>query len=310
MQENIIDNQYIIISLRDSRKSNKYFEVKDKEENIKYTIEVQKNFDPNFIVNEAKINVSLKGINNPHILKYIGFGGGPIVFNNKSEKNKLFRIFENVLHFDLFKNILKIENGFKERYAKLIFKKILLGINGLHKANICHGDITIENIFLDENYDIKISSFSINVFKDENSNLNDNSIGDKCYIAPEILSHIKYKGKKADIFSLGQLLFNLVTNLKGFEEASENDIYFSLIKNKKYEDYWKLEKFSNINISESFKQLYLKMVNFSPNERPSIDEILKDDWLKEINELNEEQMNTLEKEVKQEFKTRETIIKN
>ena len=141
MQENIIDNQYIIISLRDSRKSNKYFEVKDKEENIKYTIEVQKNFDPNFIVNEAKINVSLKGINNPHILKYIGFGGGPIVFNNISKKNKLFRIFENVLDFDLFKNILKIENGFKERYAKLIFKKILLGINGLHKANICHRDI-------------------------------------------------------------------------------------------------------------------------------------------------------------------------
>ena len=51
------------------------------------------------------------------------------------------------------------------------------------------------------------------------------------------------------------------------------------------------------------------MVNFSPNERPSIDEILKDDWLKEINELNEEQMNTLEKEIKQEFKTREAKIK-
>ena len=98
--------------------------------------------------------------------------------------------------------------------------------------------------------------------------------------------------------------------MKGFEEASENDIYYSLIKNKKYEDYWKLEKFSNINISESFKKLYLKMVNFSPKERPSIDEILKDDWLKEINELNEEQMKSLENEIKQEFKNREAKIKN
>ena len=310
MQENIIDNQYIIISKKATRKSNKYFEVKDKETNIKYTIEVQKNFDPNFIATEANINTRLKVINNPHILKYIGFGGGPIVFNGKTKKNKTFRIFENVLDFDLFKNIIKIENGLKERYAKLIFKKILLGINDLHKANICHRDITIENIFLDEKYDIKISSFSIKSFKGENSNLNDNTIATKCYMEPEILSNISNNKIKADIFSLGQLLFNLVTNLIGFEEASEKDINYALIKNKKYDDYWKLEKFSNINFSESFKKLYLKMVSFSPNERPSIGQILKDDWFKEINDLNEEEIISLENEIKQEFKNMETKIKN
>ena len=92
----------------------------------------------------------------------------------------------------MFKNIVKIENGFSEKYAKLIFKKILLAFNDLHKAKICHRDITIENILLDENYDIKISSFSINSIKGENSNLNDNTIWDKYYFEPEIVSLNQY----------------------------------------------------------------------------------------------------------------------
>ena len=306
MQQNIIDNLYIIISEKASRNSNKYFEVRDKKTKIKYTIEILNKKDPTFIVTETKISLRLKEINNSHILKYIGIGFGPLVFNNKGKQNKNFRIFENVLDLDLFEKILKIEKGFSEKHSKLIFKKILLAINDLHKANICHRDITIENILLDENYDIKISSIPIHHLKIEN--LDDYTIGTKCYMAPEILSHIPYNGIKVDIFSLGQLLFNLVTNMKGFEEASDNDILYTLIKNQKYDEYWKNEKFINKNLSESFKNLYLKMVDFSPNKRPSIDEILKDDWLKEINDLNEEQMISLENEVKQEFKNREAKI--
>jgi serine/threonine protein kinase len=204
------------------------------------------------------------------------------------------------------------QKHFDEKTTKIMAWKIAHIVEKLHKLCFSHRDLNIHNILVNQNYDLKLGSFgSAKYFLNQNgkSVLLFGRVGTPYYMPPEMNKKL-YDGKKADIFSLGQLLFNLVTNLKGFEEASENDIYFSLIKNKKYEDYWKLEKFSNINISESFKQLYLKMVNFSPNERPSIDEILKDDWLKEINELNEEQMNTLEKEVKQEFKNREAKIKN
>ena len=51
------------------------------------------------------------------------------------------------------------------------------------------------------------------------------------------------------------------------------------------------------------------MVAFNPNLRPnSIDDILNDVWMQEINNLNAEQMNTLEIEVRNELQNREAQI--
>ena len=51
------------------------------------------------------------------------------------------------------------------------------------------------------------------------------------------------------------------------------------------------------------------MVASDPNQRPSIDDILFNDvWMQEINNLNPEQMNTLEIEVRNELQNREAQI--
>ena len=52
------------------------------------------------------------------------------------------------------------------------------------------------------------------------------------------------------------------------------------------------------------------MVAFLPKDRPSIDEILNGDWLKEIKELekDEKKLNELELEIYQDFLEREIII--
>ena len=43
------------------------------------------------------------------------------------------------------------------------------------------------------------------------------------------------------------------------------------------------------------------MVAFNPNERPTIEEILNSEWMQEINNLNEAQLNALENEIRQEL---------
>ena len=50
------------------------------------------------------------------------------------------------------------------------------------------------------------------------------------------------------------------------------------------------------------------MVAFNPNERPTIDEILNDEWMQEINNLNAVQIDNLENEVRNEFHNREAQI--
>ena len=76
--------------------------------------------------------------------------------------------------------------------------------------------------------------------------------GTPYYKAPEILENKEYEGDKIDIFSIGALLFVLMTKKFAFIEARPSGLY-NLIKEKKYDDYWdQLQNFHNIVINFVF----------------------------------------------------------
>ena len=50
------------------------------------------------------------------------------------------------------------------------------------------------------------------------------------------------------------------------------------------------------------------MVAYDPKERPTIQEILDGDWMKDIREMNNEQLMQLENEIREEFLRREPLI--
>ena len=173
----------------------------------------------------------------------------------------------------------------------------------MHNANICHRDLRPENILLDENYNPKITGF---YFCCINANNLQEQAGTKSYVAPEVLSNQPYDGIRADIFSLGKFLFILVAGIPGFNFASSEDIYYKLIIKQHLDHYWEmLESMINLNLSPKFKDLFIRMVNPNPAQRPTIEQILNDAWMQEIINLNDEQMNALENEVRNEFQLRE-----
>ena len=106
-------------------------------------------------------------------------------------------------------------------------------------------------------------------------------------------------------FALFQILIGIILGIRGFKSSSRNDNYYRLIIGKKYKLYWESIKLSvGFAPSNSFKDLFLRMVAYIPEERPSINEILAHEWFKEIDDLNEEEMKSLENEIKKEFKHR------
>ena len=300
-----LDNQYIILSLKSYNGLRKKYHVRQNQNQNEFFIELPIDNNINaFPANEINILNILQNIDNPNIIHYIGNGNGPLILNGRPPVNKPYLVFEYSSRHDLY-DYIRI-GRFAERQAKLIFKKILNGIRAIHNAGICHRDIKPANILLDENYNPKIGDYYSACL---NANNLQGLAGTRMYAAPEIILNQPYNGIKCDVFSLGQLLFNLVTGRYGFEIAREDDPLYSLIRQQNYAAYWNRPEFVQLNLSDNFKNLFVRMVAFNPNLRPnSIDDILNDVWMQEINNLNAEQMNTLENEVRNELQNREAII--
>jgi serine/threonine protein kinase len=92
----------------------------------------------------------------------------------------------------------------------------------MHDLGVTHRDIKLDNILVNDKMEIYIKDFG-------SSTCNNNEatqIGSHPYIAPEVNSHASFDGITADIFSLGVLLFVMVTGRIPFRQASENDKYY------------------------------------------------------------------------------------
>ena len=111
---------------------------------------------------------------------------------------------------------------------------------------------------------------------------------------------IPYLGVYEDIFSLGVTLFIIVTGYLPFILPLPNDPLYHYISIGDYITFWKKR---NIKVSPSFMELFNNLVAFDPIQRPSISEIKKSKWMKEINW-------DLLPLLKQEFMKREEIINN
>ena len=181
--------------------------------------------------------------------------------------------------------------GFEEIFVKIIFKKILKGIKFCHENNICHLDIKTDNILLDDDFNPIIIDFGLSDYFDPSNEIPSKyqmKRGTKLYYWPPEFFQSKifeYSGVKVDIFSLGVVLFNLVTGIHGFNYSNKEDDYKYIIEGKD-DLYWNSIK-SKIakEFSAEFKKLYIKMISPDPKSRPSIDEIFEDPWFKEINDL-------------------------
>ena len=110
------------------------------------------------------------------------------------------------------------------------------------------------------------------------------------YSAPETWKNKEINGEKADIFSLGAVLFNLFIPNFAFWSARSFDLNYKLIMLNDYEKYWNTVNIKNI--SEEFKKLFFNMVSFKIDQRPNLDTILNDEpWLNEVRNLSQNEEN-------------------
>ena len=301
-----IDNKYLILENKGSGASAIVYLVKELNGEKTYAGKVLRESSELFD-KEIEILNTLKSLNNPYLVNLIDNGNGPIVRASKPTETKQYLVLEYAKKGELFNYIFFAHEGLPEKYSKVIFSKILQGVQACHNAGICHRDLKMQNMLLDENFNPKICDFG---FATMNTGKLNEFLGTLNYAAPEILQHKPYDGFKADIFSLGVVLMTLVTCKMGFNEATKKDPLYRLVITKHFGQYWNIvSELAKINdLSDNFKKLYNRMISYRAQERPTIEEIFDSEWMKEIKDLSKDEMSKLENEIRKEFLRRETIV--
>ncbi|MCL0311756.1 Stk1 family PASTA domain-containing Ser/Thr kinase [Apilactobacillus sp. TMW 2.2459] len=109
---------------------------------------------------------------------------------------------------DYIKANYPISNG---RIVK-IMRQILLAVREAHSHNIIHRDLKPQNILIDKKGNVKITDFGIAIVLSKYSMTQTNSIvGSIHYLSPEQAIG-EMATKKSDIYSLGIILYELLTN--------------------------------------------------------------------------------------------------
>lgn len=103
-----------------------------------------------------------------------------------------------------------------EEEAVRLFRQIIAGLSYCHRFNICHRDLKPENILLDAARNIKLADFGMAALQPANQWLN-TSCGSPHYAAPEIIYGKKYRGDKADIWSVGIILYAMLNGFLPFD---------------------------------------------------------------------------------------------
>jgi serine/threonine protein kinase len=301
----ILNDRYIIKKELGTGTTSTVYECLDKQTNETKAAKIYNNNAIVAFKKELKILEKISEINSNSHIKCYESGIGFLTQEEKTTQ-KMFVILELGDHGSLFDAIYQTKKGFSEDVCKFLLFKILNAADDLHKNGICHRDIKSENMILvGKDYDLKLCDFGLSAKFLNNNNERKKlkrQIGTECYCAPEILEGKEYDGDKVDIFSIGAVLFILMTKNFGFKDARINNspfntkqILYKLIKDKQYKQYWEIleTKFKIAVESEKFKNLYLKMVAYEPEERPTIEEIKKDEWMQDIMNANPEQLTIL-----------------
>lgn len=190
------------------------------------------------------------------------------IFDHFEDVGEQFIMMEYVDGEPLLDNLVR-RQFIPEGEAKLMFKKIAAAIRNLHKNNIVHRDIKLENIILDKSGNIRLIDFD---FAKQNNNLMTTLCGSPSYSAPEIILRRPYT-QAVDIWAMGVVLYALTIGQFPFNGTNINEIFHEILE---------AEPLIPMSLSNELQQLLHGLLNKIPERRLSMDHIMEHPWLKDV----------------------------
>ncbi|KAM9438805.1 serine/threonine-protein kinase MARK2-like isoform 6-T7 [Salvelinus alpinus] len=201
----------------------------------------------------------MKLLNHPNIVK---------LFEVIETEKTLYLIMEYASGGEVF-DYLVAHGRMKEKEARAKFRQIVSAVQYCHQKCIVHRDLKAENLLLDADMNIKIADFG---FSNEFTmgNKLDTFCGSPPYAAPELFQGKKYDGPEVDVWSLGVILYTLVSGSLPFDGQNLKELRERVLRGKYRIPFY---------MSTDCENLLKKFLILNPTKRGSLEQIMKDRWM-------------------------------
>ena len=202
------------------------------------------------------------------------------IMNKVHDKNviRLLELFESPKHLmivleyagggDLLQ-LLRTRGKLHESEARPIFNQIIDAVQACHKEDIIHRDIKLDNILLNEEMTlIKLCDFGVSRVAKRGSKLTE-QCGTPAYLAPEIIVNEGYEPFLVDVWSMGILLYALMSATVPFKAKTVPELHKIILRGK----YDFPEYFSEVS-----KSFIAEMLNPVPHLRIKLEDLKKHEW--------------------------------
>ncbi|KAK3562474.1 hypothetical protein QTP86_034584 [Hemibagrus guttatus] len=201
----------------------------------------------------------MKILNHPNIVK---------LFEVIETEKTLYLIMEYASGGEVF-DYLVAHGRMKEKEARAKFRQIVSAVQYCHQKRIVHRDLKAENLLLDADMNIKIADFG---FSNEFTigNKLDTFCGSPPYAAPELFQGKKYDGPEVDVWSLGVILYTLVSGSLPFDGQNLKELRERVLRGKYRIPFY---------MSTDCENLLKRLLVLNPGKRGSLEQIMKDRWM-------------------------------
>eukprot|EP01083_Nonionella_stella_P232774 820769_1 len=281
-------------------------------------------FNPHIVIKVASKSLSISGstlvdgkciaveesiVSEMRVLRYLTQHGA-IYGLNKYLANYI-DFFHDDLHYylvmenggsSLFDFIFKAHQSIASRklsilkwhnVCKILFKKMITFVDIIHSMNVCHLDISLENILIFDTSlndldvmrcSVRFCDFGLSQVFDAKANprfLCNKYVGKTLYKSPEVYEKkANYNAKAADVWSLGVCLFAMLTGAMPFTKASPSDPSFEWVMSGhvlQLIKHWKKVSLIDTHSLDVLFRIFKK-----ESQRIGIKQLLSHSWLQYI----------------------------
>ncbi|KAM8708019.1 hypothetical protein ACLKA7_015053 [Drosophila subpalustris] len=159
----------------------------------------------------------------------------------------------------------QMKRPFTEEEASSILRQVVAGLLYLHSHNIMHRDISLSNLLLTRDMQVKIADFGLATQLKRPDERHMTMCGTPNYISPEVVSHLSH-GLPADLWSVGCMLYTLLVGRPPFD----TDAVQSTLNKVVHSDYT-----MPTHLSYEVRDLIDKLLRKNPHERISLEQVLR-----------------------------------